>query len=140
MPPRWSFFFFGLNAEILLREGLSNKPWSSRQICFPISITINNEIINKKVLIIKPTIIGKYKNNLKIAQHMEFRTLDDFDLKDKRVVLRADFNVPLDEKQEITDDNRIVQALPTIKKNPAEGCKAAHYYVTPGQAKGEKSC
>ncbi len=47
---------------------------------------------------------------------MQYRTLSDMDVRDKRVILRADFNVPLDDKGGITDDNRIVQALPTIKE------------------------
>ncbi len=43
------------------------------------------------------------------------RKLADLDLSNKRVLIRADFNVPLDEKLNITDDNRIKQSLPTIK-------------------------
>ncbi len=42
-------------------------------------------------------------------------TLKDIELKGKKVIIRADFNVPLDEKQNITDDRRIKEALPTIK-------------------------
>ncbi|MCB0310289.1 MAG: phosphoglycerate kinase [Bdellovibrionales bacterium] len=41
--------------------------------------------------------------------------LKDFELKNKKVLVRCDFNVPLDENQKITDDNRIKQSLPTIK-------------------------
>ena len=41
-------------------------------------------------------------------------TVEDVDVKGKRVLVRCDFNVPLNDKQEITDENRIVGALPTI--------------------------
>lgn len=41
-------------------------------------------------------------------------TVEDVKLKGKRVVTRVDFNVPQDDKGNITDDNRIVAALPTI--------------------------
>jgi len=43
------------------------------------------------------------------------KTLRDFNLKNKRVLVRCDFNVPLDEKGNILDDFRIKQSLPTIK-------------------------
>jgi len=46
---------------------------------------------------------------------MEFLGLKDFNNEGKRVLLRADFNVPLSDKREITDDNRIVSTLPTIQ-------------------------
>jgi 3-phosphoglycerate kinase len=42
-------------------------------------------------------------------------TLKDIDLKGKIVLMRADFNVPLDENLNITDDTRIKETLPTIK-------------------------
>ena len=42
-------------------------------------------------------------------------TVKDVDLKGKKVVVRVDFNVPLDEKLNITDDRRIREALPTVK-------------------------
>ncbi|MEX2191240.1 MAG: phosphoglycerate kinase, partial [Bacteroidota bacterium] len=51
-------------------------------------------------------------------------TLDDIPLKGKRVLVRVDFNVPLDEKQHITDDTRIRESLPTIKKILKDGGRA----------------
>ena len=49
-------------------------------------------------------------------------TVDDIDVKGKKVLCRCDFNVPLKDGQ-ITDDNRIVAALPTIKKLIGDGAK-----------------
>jgi len=49
-------------------------------------------------------------------------TVDDIDVKGKRVLCRCDFNVPLKDGK-ITDENRLVAALPTIKKLIADGGK-----------------
>lgn len=50
-------------------------------------------------------------------------TVEDVDVKGKRVLVRCDFNVPLNDKQEITDENRIVGALPTIEYLINNGAK-----------------
>ncbi len=54
---------------------------------------------------------------------MNKKTIDDIELKNKRVLVRVDFNVPFDENNKITDDKRIVESLPTIKKIINEGGK-----------------
>lgn len=48
-------------------------------------------------------------------------SIDNYDFKGKRAIIRVDFNVPLNEKGEVTDDTRIRAAIPTIKKVLAEG-------------------
>lgn len=45
----------------------------------------------------------------------EKKSIKDFDIKGKRVLIRADFNVPLDDSLNITDDMRIKSSLPTIR-------------------------
>ena len=47
---------------------------------------------------------------------MAKKTVADINVKGKKVLMRCDFNVPLDENCNITSDDRIVKALPTIKK------------------------
>lgn len=46
---------------------------------------------------------------------MEIQRIDQVELRGKRVLIRVDFNVPLDEKNHVTDDTRILLSLPTIR-------------------------
>ena len=67
---------------------------------------------------------------------MSKKTVKDIDLRGKKVFVRCDFNVPMDENQNITDNRRIVAALPTIKYLIEQNCKiilASHL----GRPKGE---
>ncbi len=68
---------------------------------------------------------------------MTIRTLDQVELKGKRVFIRVDFNVPQDDKNNITDDTRILLSLPTIRFVSEAGGKAilaSHL----GRPKGKK--
>ena len=69
------------------------------------------------------------------------KSVDDINVKGKRVLCRCDFNVPL-KAGVITDDNRIVAALPTIKKLIADGGKVilcSHLGKPKGEPKPEMS-
>ena len=50
------------------------------------------------------------------------KTIRDFDLKGKKIIIRVDFNVPIKDG-EITDDNRIVESIPTIEFATGSGAK-----------------
>jgi len=54
---------------------------------------------------------------------MNKKTIEDVDVSGKRVLVRVDFNVPMDENRNITDDRRIVAALPTINYLIGKGAK-----------------
>ena len=49
------------------------------------------------------------------------QTIDNYDFTDKKAIMRVDFNVPLNDKLEVTDDTRIRAAAPSIKKILDEG-------------------
>ncbi|HPO05255.1 MAG TPA: phosphoglycerate kinase, partial [Bacillota bacterium] len=64
------------------------------------------------------------------------KTIKDVNVSGKRVIVRCDFNVPLDEKGNITDDSRITASLPTIQYLVDKG---AHILLLShlGRPKGE---
>jgi 3-phosphoglycerate kinase len=69
------------------------------------------------------------------------KSVDDINVKGKKVLVRCDFNVPLQEGR-ITDENRLVAALPTIKKLIADGGKiilCSHLGKPKGEPKPELS-
>jgi phosphoglycerate kinase len=70
------------------------------------------------------------------------KTIRDIDIKGKKVLMRVDFNVPLDEKGVITDDTRIRKALPTIKyakDAPSKVILMSHLGRPKGEVKPEMS-
>ena len=70
------------------------------------------------------------------------KTIRDIDLKGKRVLIRCDFNVPLDSNQNITDDTRIRAALPTLEYMVTHGAKVvvmSHLGRPKGKAAAEFS-
>ena len=73
---------------------------------------------------------------------MNKKTVKDIDLKEKRVLARCDFNVPMDQNRNITDNRRIVSALPTIKYLLEQNCKlvlCSHLGRPKGEFKPEYS-
>ena len=55
--------------------------------------------------------------------NLKKQTIEDVTLRGKRVLIRADFNVPLDDALQITDDTRIRSTLPTINRAVDEGAR-----------------
>ena len=73
---------------------------------------------------------------------MNKKTIKDIDLKGKKVLVRCDFNVPYDENRKITDNRRIVAALPTINYLVENNCKVilcSHLGRPKGEVKPEFS-
>ncbi len=66
------------------------------------------------------------------------KTIADINVKGKKVLMRCDFNVPLDDNGNITSDDRIVKALPTIKKILDDG-GALILMSHLGRPKGERN-
>ncbi len=54
---------------------------------------------------------------------MNFKSIDQLNIRGKRIFIRVDFNVPMDDKGAVTDDTRIRAALPTIQHALQQGAK-----------------
>lgn len=73
---------------------------------------------------------------------MNKKTIKDIELEGKKVLVRCDFNVPMDEEQNITDNTRIVAAMPTIKYLMEKNCAiilCSHLGRPKGEFKSEFS-
>ena len=73
---------------------------------------------------------------------MDKKTVRDIDVKGKKVLVRCDFNVPLDENLQITDNRRVVGALDTIRYLVDQGAKVilcSHLGRPKGEVKKEFS-
>jgi len=89
---------------------------------------------------VDPVAFSEVEKEISMAE-LNKKSVDDISVKGKRVLCRCDFNVPLKEGK-ITDENRLVAALPTIKKLIADGGKVilcSHLGKPKGEPKPELS-
>ncbi len=70
--------------------------------------------------------------------NLDKQTVNDIDLKDKRVLMRVDFNVPQDKEGNITNTQRIVAAIPTINTALEKGAKSVVLMSHLGRPEGQK--
>ena len=94
----------------------------------------------RKAAGVDPVAFSEVEKEISMAE-LNKKSVDDISVKGKRVLCRCDFNVPLKEGK-ITDENRLVAALPTIKKLIADGGKVilcSHLGKPKGEPKPELS-
>ena len=58
---------------------------------------------------------------------MFVKNIEQIEQNEKRVLIRVDYNVPLDTNQKITDDTRILRSLPTIKYALRKNAESAYH-------------
>ena len=74
-----------------------------------------------------------------IQQMQNVKSLRETNLKDKRVLIRVDFNVPMDSELNISDDTRIREAIPTINYCIDNGAKSVILVSHLGRPKGRSN-
>ena len=67
---------------------------------------------------------------------MNKKAINDIDIKNKKIIIRVDFNVPLDDAKNITDDRRIVASLPTVEYALKQGASKVILMSHLGRPKG----
>ena len=82
---------------------------------------MNNDILSFFVTFAVSLNVDIIENSFNFIKIQSKMTIDQFNFAGKKAIVRVDFNVPLDENGNVTDDTRIRGALPTLKKILADG-------------------
>ena len=82
---------------------------------------MNNDILSFFVTFAVSLNVDIIENSFNFINIQSKMTIDQFNFAGKKAIVRVDFNVPLDENGNVTDDTRIRGALPTLKKILADG-------------------
>ena len=84
-------------------------------------MVLNNDILSFFVTFAVSLNVDIIENSFNFINIQSKMTIDQFSFAGKKAIVRVDFNVPLDENGNVTDDTRIRGALPTLKKILADG-------------------
>ena len=84
-------------------------------------MVLNNDILSFFVTFAVSLNVDIIENSFNFINIQSKMTIDQFNFAGKKAIVRVDFNVPLDENGNVTDDTRIRGALPTLKKILADG-------------------
>ena len=84
-------------------------------------MVLNTDILSFFVTFAVSLNVDIIENSFNFINIQSKMTIDQFNFAGKKAIVRVDFNVPLDENGNVTDDTRIRGALPTLKKVLADG-------------------